>query len=111
MLILKKMSFIYLFAFIFACESKKTVPSNKLAKSSKKPQLVKKEKENTVKENTVKENTAKEGRAKVSKNPQIYFEKRSYNAGEVKQGHKIEHEFIVKNKGLAELNIQKVKGS
>ena len=41
--------------------------------------------------------------------PQISLDSTKYDAGEVYEGDVITHEFIVKNTGTAQLNIEKVK--
>lgn len=41
--------------------------------------------------------------------PKISLDSTKYDAGEVYEGDVITHEFIVKNTGTAELNIEKVK--
>ena len=41
--------------------------------------------------------------------PKISFDATNYDAGEVWEGEKVSHTFIVRNKGTAQLNIAKVK--
>ena len=43
--------------------------------------------------------------------PEIFFAESEFNAGTIKQGEVVEHTFVVKNRGLGALNIEKVKGS
>ena len=50
-----------------------------------------------------------EEKASAQAKPQISFDAASYNAGEVWEGDKISHTFIVKNTGTAQLDITKVK--
>ena len=50
-----------------------------------------------------------EEKASAQAQPQISFDATSYDAGEVWEGEKISHTFIVKNTGAAQLDITKVK--
>jgi hypothetical protein len=43
--------------------------------------------------------------------PKIFLVEPDYDAGKVKQGDLIKHTFVVQNRGLGQLNIEKVKGS
>jgi hypothetical protein len=43
--------------------------------------------------------------------PELFLVEPEYNAGKVKQGDVIEHTFVVQNRGLGQLNIEKVQGS
>lgn len=43
--------------------------------------------------------------------PKIEFSARELDAGTIQQGESIHHVFVVKNRGLGELNIEKVHGS
>ncbi|MFH1809111.1 MAG: hypothetical protein ABIJ09_10225 [Pseudomonadota bacterium] len=43
--------------------------------------------------------------------PELFLPENRFDGGKVKQGEPIRHTFIVKNKGLGELNIEKVQGS
>jgi hypothetical protein len=43
--------------------------------------------------------------------PELFLVEPEYNAGKIKQGDVIKHTFVVKNRGLGQLNIEKVKGS
>ena len=45
----------------------------------------------------------------IQTQPQISFDSNGYDAGEVWEGEKVFHDFIVKNTGTAELQIEKVK--
>ncbi len=43
--------------------------------------------------------------------PKIFLVEPEYDAGKVKQGDVVKHTFVVQNRGLGQLNIEKVKGS
>lgn len=47
--------------------------------------------------------------APLKDQPQISFDVTRYDVGEVREGEKISHTFIVKNTGTAQLDIDKVK--
>lgn len=50
-----------------------------------------------------------EEKASAQAQPQISFDATSYDAGEVWEGDRVSHTFIVKNTGIAQLDISKVK--
>ena len=43
--------------------------------------------------------------------PELALVEDHFDAGSVKQGEVVKHTFVVKNRGLGTLNIEKVKGS
>lgn len=43
--------------------------------------------------------------------PKLELPEKEFHAGTVKQGEIITHTFVLKNRGLGDLNIEKVKGS
>ena len=47
--------------------------------------------------------------APLKDQPQISFDTTRYDVGEVREGERISHTFIVKNTGTAQLDINKVK--
>ena len=65
----------------------------------------------TVKKKKVVENTPEQSPEEQSskEQPTIFFDKTTYDAGEVYEGDIVTHSFSVKNTGTAVLNIKNVK--
>lgn len=51
------------------------------------------------------------GLSEETKAPKIYFEEKTFDAGEIKSGDYLEHSFKAFNKGNGTLEISQVKGS
>ena len=43
--------------------------------------------------------------------PKLFLVEPEYDAGKVRKGDVVKHTFVVQNRGLGQLNIEKVKGS
>lgn len=89
---------ILMMLFAFGCENKaQEGKAGKEAKSEKKAVEKKAEAEKAVEP--------------AKGQPKIHFEKAEYDAGAVKRGTNVVHEFVFKNIGDEVLNIRRAKGS
>ena len=57
----------------------------------------------------VEKDTSQQEQITTQNQPRISFDSTHYNAGELWEGSKISHTFIIKNTGTAQLTIEKVK--